>query len=67
MNVEAARKTIAAIYDRHGFYVEAWTDGRLKARVKGKPELLGLPMHEAQERIQKAWKEIDAVIHEVVD
>jgi len=65
MDVQAAQRTIEAIYKRHGFVVESWIDGRLKAHVLPAPELFGLPRPLQQERIERAWKEIDAVIHEV--
>lgn len=66
-DIPACRRTIEAIYRKHGFIVEEWTDDLLKCRITSRPELDDLPADKLQERLNTAWKEIDAVIHEVTE
>lgn len=65
-DIDAARATIQRIYERHGFTVDGWT-GPLKCRVSIGMGLLGLGQEEAKRRIELAWKEIDAVVHEAME
>lgn len=66
-DIPACRRTIESIYRKHGFIVEEWTDDLLKCRISALPELDELAASEVLGRLNAAWKEIDAVIHEVTE
>lgn len=62
-DIEASRRTISGIYEKHGFRVEEWT-GPLRCKVSAADELRAMSQDEIGVRILNVWKEIDAVIHE---
>ena len=64
MTLEEKRKVIEGIYTKHSFEVHEWTDA-LKCRVVPTGPLCDECDTDVQARIEVAWEEIDAAIHEL--
>jgi hypothetical protein len=65
-DIQEKRRIIENIYRKHGFVIREWT-GLLRCTIGEACELHDESDVAVQAKMEAAWKEIDRVIHGIVD